>query len=276
MADSTNISENKYIPVGVYLDAGLSPADQRLIAGYKKQWEEANRIGSGDGMAAAHAAAEAVRAGSSNPYSGGADGSEFIPLGKTAGSDTTPHDSGAGDYKGYVAQKLPAAQSMEAYINALYAAQEDLALGQLRSQYEQNVLELDSAAAKIPAEYTRARNSLAGDNEITKQAFREHAAARGLSSGTGAQATLSMDNALLGGFASVSASEAAALSKIELSRASLQTAYSSNITKAIAENNLEKASALYKELVRLDEAQYTRALAQANENYRAYQAALKV
>jgi len=28
--------------------------------------------------------------------------------------------------------------------------------------------------------------------------------------------------------------------------------------------------------VRLDEAQYTRALAQANENYRAYQAALKV
>ena len=266
MADST------YTPVGVYLDAGLSSADQRLIAGYKKQWEEANRVGNQDAMDVAHAAAELIRANSANPYSGGLDGSEFIPLTKPS-SDSIISRDGAdrGGTGGYKSAQLPAAKSMAEYINAMYAAQEDLALEQLRAQYEQNVLELDSAAAKIPEEYKRARNSLSSDNEIAKSAFNERAAAHGLSSGTGTQATLSMNNALLGGLAAISTGEADALSKAELSRVQLQAAYSSNISKAIAENNLEKAAALYKELVRLDEAEYTRALAQANENYRASQ-----
>jgi len=225
-------------------------------------------------MAAAHAAAEFVRANSSYPYSGGGDGSEYNPIFTRRDNDTSFHNNITDVIDtNYAATTLPKAQSMEAYINAIYAAQEDLALEQLRSQYEQNVLELDSTATKIPSEYTTARNSASGDNEIAKSAFNERAAAHGLSSGTGTQATLSMNNALLGNLAAISGAEADAMSKVDLMRAQLQTAYSANISKAIAENNLEKAAALYKELVRLDEAEYTRALAQANENYRAYQTA---
>ena len=273
MANST------YVPTGTHFDAWLTPEEKRIVEGYQQQWVAANAAGDVLGMSAAHTAAELIRANSANPYSGGGDGSEFIPLAVPAdrnnglnGSSSERYGTGfVEENAGYKAAELPKAQSMENYINALYAAQEDLALEQLRSQYEQNVLELDSTSAKIPAEYATARNIASTDNEIVKSAFNERAAAHGLSSGTGTQATLSMNNALLGNLASISTAEADAIGKVELTRNQLKAAYSSNITKAIAENNLEKAAALYKELARLDEAEFSRALAQANENYRAYQ-----
>ena len=271
------MAEGTYTPTGTHLDAWLTAEEKRLIDGHKRQWEAANESGNAEGMAAAHAAAELVRAGSSNPYSGGGDGSEFIPLALPV--DKNDRSGGYMDghgNPGYEAATLPKAQSMEEYIKAIYAAQEDLVIEQMKSQYEQNVLELDSAAAKIPVEYTRARNSASGDNEIAKSAFNERAAARGLNSGTGTQAMLSMNNALLGSLATISSAEANALSQAELMRVQLQTAYSSNMAKAISENNLEKAAALYKELVRLDEEAFTRTLAQASENYRAYQTSAKI
>ena len=249
------MANNLYTPAATYFDTSLSSAEKNLVDS-SKPGKAVNAAGNADGMAAAHEKAELLRTKSTNQTSGG--------------SDTVRQNPDIFSV-GYRAATLPKAQSMEAYINAIYSAQEELALDRLKSQYAQNVLELDNASAKIPAEYMRARNRTSSDNEIAKSAFNERAAARGLSSGAGTQATLSMNNALLGGLASISASEADALSKVELSRMQLQTAYSSNISKAIAENNLEKASALYKELVRLDQAEYTRALAQANENYRAYQ-----
>lgn len=278
MADST------YVSTGTHHDASLNAEEKARIAECKEGWAKATAAGDTAGADAWHAKAEAIRAASATPYSGGDDGSEFnridIPSasGEAAfgGIESRGTYDGGGDKSvssGYSAAALPKAQDMQSYINEIYKAQEDLALERLRSEYEQNVLELDSKAEKIPAEYTVARNRASGDNEIAKSAFNERAAAHGINSGTGTQATLSMNNALLGGLSAIGANEANAMSELELMRAQLQTAYSGNISKALAENNLEKASALYKELVRLDEANYSRALAQANENYKAYQSA---
>ena len=252
------MADSIYTTTVPHVDAPLTAEEKKLMDGYMLQWEAANAAGNALSMAEAHAAAELIRAKSVNLPS--------VTAAKSSnGKQTVSY--------GYRAAALPKAQSMESYINAIYAAQENLALEQLRAQYEQNVLELDRASAKIPEEYAAARNSVSSNSEIAKAAFNERAAAHGLSSGTGAQATLSMNNALLGNLSSISSAEADAMSGVALSRNQLQAAYSSNISKAIAENNLEKASALYKELVRLDEAEYSRALAQANENYRAYQTA---
>lgn len=275
------MADKDYVPTGTHNDKSLNANEKALVDGYKRDWELANAAGDKAGMERAHAAAERVRANSADPYSGGLDGSEYNPLEKngtgnweydpSTGTRASGGQSGNNSVSGgYSPAKLPEAQSQEAYIKAIYDEQQELQLRQLKDQYEQNVLSLDDAAAKIPAKYDAARNMASSDNEIAKAAFNERAAAHGLSSGTGSQSTLSMNNALLGSLSSASREEAGALSDIELSRVQLQNAYSSNISKAISENNLEKAAALYKELVRLDEANYSRALAQANENYKAY------
>lgn len=66
-----------YTAKGAYFDEGLSAADKAAIGEYKKQWELAYAAGNKEAMDAAHAGAEAIRAASG--YSGGEDGSDYIP-----------------------------------------------------------------------------------------------------------------------------------------------------------------------------------------------------
>lgn len=69
---------SNYTPTGTYNDAGVSTADQAKIQAYKEQYAAAQANGDTAAMAAAHAAAEAIR-GRYN-YSGGTDGSEYNPF----------------------------------------------------------------------------------------------------------------------------------------------------------------------------------------------------
>ena len=64
----------------------------KTIDDYKKDWEAANAAGRQDLMDAAHAGAEALRAKAG--YSGGADGSEYIPIESTFSGSAT----GVGTY----------------------------------------------------------------------------------------------------------------------------------------------------------------------------------
>lgn len=65
--------------VSGYDSSYLSSSQQAQIAQYTAQWEAANASGNQAGMDAAHAAAEAIRATAN--YSGGQDGSQYIPIG---------------------------------------------------------------------------------------------------------------------------------------------------------------------------------------------------
>lgn len=65
--------------VSQYDSSYLSANQQAQIAQYTTQWEAANAAGNQAGMTAAHSAAESVR--STANYSGGADGSEYLPWG---------------------------------------------------------------------------------------------------------------------------------------------------------------------------------------------------
>lgn len=67
-----------YTPTGTYNDADVSQRAQTQINNYKQQYNDAMARGDEEGMALAHAAAEAIRA--KYGYSGGTDGSEYIQL----------------------------------------------------------------------------------------------------------------------------------------------------------------------------------------------------
>ena len=154
---------------------------------------------------------------------------------------------------------IPEARSAEKYINDMYAKQMEAQKAALRSAYEQNVNTLNQAAQKIPQQYQAARNEVAGQGEVQRQAFNEYASASGLGSGAQAQARLAIGGQTQRGLADITRAETNALQDIENQRVQLETTYRNQVQQAIANGDLEKAKALYQEFVRLDEAAQERA-----------------
>lgn len=83
-------------PAGASSNGGLSQAEQYQIERLQDQWRAANATGNTAGMEKAHAEAEAIRAKAG--YSGGEDGSAYLPLSSGAGAGPS------GGTGGYVAQ----------------------------------------------------------------------------------------------------------------------------------------------------------------------------
>lgn len=198
-----------------------------------------------------HSAAEQIRA-EGGYYSGGSDGSEYIPLQKPKGDDAP------------TAPILRGPSSQESYVNDLYDAQKRAAVASLKSAYENNRVTLDAQAEKIPAIYQQARNNTAATAEQNRAAFNEYAAASGLNSGAGGQAQLAMRNQMLGNMSSINSQEAQAKNDLETERTRLAVNYENAIAQAVAEGDLQKAQALYQEAVRVDEGLVDTSLSQAN------------
>lgn len=79
---SSGTSGGTYKPLGTYNDADLQkyyPQEWNQIQQYKNQYEESKAMGDKDGMNTAWKGAEAIR--NQHGYSGGSDGSQFIPTG---------------------------------------------------------------------------------------------------------------------------------------------------------------------------------------------------
>jgi hypothetical protein len=259
-----------YTPAGTYNDQDLNPTEKSLIRGYKEMWEKGSAANDQSMMDEAHRLAETVRAGSAMHYSGGADGSDYIGSGGTAyGTPATTVRSpasgstsaglygatGAGlyaDVNVVAAVELPHASSAADYITDMYARQREENLQSLKNAYDANVNTLESAKAMIPAEYLTARNALSAGSEIEKQSFREYASARNLGSGTGSQASLSMDNARLIGLSGISNAEAGKLAELDLQRAQTEIKYKNDIADEISRGNFAKAQQLYNDFVRVD------------------------
>lgn len=172
----------------------------------------------------------------------------------------------------YTAATLPSATSQESYINALYDANAQKQKAALEAQYDANVGALDRQAAGIPAQYDAAANQAAAQAAVSRAAFNEQAAATGLNTGTSGQAALAQNNALLGAVSEIRRNQADALNDVEAQRTALQQQYQKAIAEAIANNEADRAAALYNEAKRVDESLVSTAVNQATENYRAWQA----
>lgn len=185
----------------------------------------------------------------------GANG-QYVSTGGAGGSVSSGSSVGGGSLGiggGTSGVSGSGGNSQSALIEELYKAQQQAALAELEAAYEQNMLDLDAAAQKIPAIYQDSRNRAARDAAVAGRNFNEYAAASGLSSGAGAQTRLAMDNQLISGLSEISAQEATAMAELENQRAKTKVAYQNAVASAIAEGDLAKAEALYKEAVRMDE-----------------------
>lgn len=247
-----------YKPLGTYNDAGVSPQDKQSINALSQKYESQKQQFLADGAISAneqsaldsiHAQAEAVR--NQYGYSGGVDGSDYIKLEKEV-----------------TKSPIRSASSQADYVNQLYAAQQEAALAGLKAAYDKNTIALNAAAEKIPATYQSAKNQTAATAAQSQRAFNERAAASGISSGAGSQASLSMSNQLQSNLSNISAQQADAVKDLETQRLQLSTAYNNAVAQAVANGELEKASALYQEAVRVDNSLIAQAQAQADENYR--------
>jgi len=241
-----------YTALGTYNDADVSEQDRNKIQASKDAYAKAYTSGDTAGMAAAHSAAESVRA--PYGYSGG-DGSQYIQLNNDQPTKSTVRG--------------PASQSD--MINQMYAAQRENALAGLKAAYDQNVVDLDAAKAKIPGMYNEARNQSAAVSEQNRANFNELAAARGLNSGAGGQAALAQNIAQQNNMTKLNGQEAQANTDIETQRVKLSTAYNNAIQQAVSENDFQKAQALYNEGVRVDNALMQQSQQQAALDYQYWQ-----
>lgn len=174
---------------------------------------------------------------------------------------------GGGGGGSYTAPILPTATSQEAYIRSMYDANEQAARENLRSAYETNMAALDREAGRLPETYDTAVDAANTQAAINRLNFNEQAAMSGLNTGTGSQARLSQNNALLGNVSSIRRAQADAQADLDFQRTQMEAQYQQAIRDAVAKNDLEKAQALYQEARRVDESIVNTAINQANLNW---------
>ena len=138
------------------------------------------------------------------------------------------------------------------YINQLYDAARQQAEAALKGAYDQQVLAFDHAEAELPEQYRTARNQTSADAAVARQNLNEQLAASGLNTGASGQARLAMNIAEQGNIATLYRQQQAALDDITLQRNQAQAEYQSAIAEAIANNEMQKAQALYQEAARVD------------------------
>lgn len=138
------------------------------------------------------------------------------------------------------------------YINEIYAAAERQALAALEGAYTEQLAAFDSEAAALPGTYREAKNRAAADAAVTQQSMNERFTASGLNSGAQGQAALALGIAAQGSMAALDAEEARSLAELESRRAQVKTQYQNAVAQAIAQNEIERANALYQEAVRVD------------------------
>lgn len=137
-ATGAGSSGGTYKPLGVYNDADLqniNPQAYQLIQQYKNQYSEASKMGDTDGMNKAHDLAEQIRA--QYGYSGGGDGSQFLPNGMgytivDMANQKAESDQIIADLQNAAAQYQQQQQQQLDNISAQYEA----ALGQMQANID--------------------------------------------------------------------------------------------------------------------------------------------
>lgn len=197
-----------YTAKGTYNDADVSKADKALIETYKDQWarndelsREAKAAGNMEayaeaelGKQRAHEGAEAVR--SRYNYSGGEDGSEYIPN-QSAAVTAAGSVVGAGGYGGGGSR-----QSYADEYYSLYSAQNDALERQLAEQkaaqekaVEQAVNTLESRKTSTEAEYAELFRQLYVDRMRAQKNLDQRLAASGVTGGAAETTRLGYDTA---------------------------------------------------------------------------------
>jgi len=158
--------------------------------------------------------------------------------------------------------KLREATDQSDKLNTIYDNNYRARTAALESAYNQKNMDYDRAEQKVAPTYDTQRNDLETQYQIARHNMGERAAANGINSGTGTQIALSQQNEYLRNYGNLNRQEAAARSDLEFERAKASAAYRDAVAQALADNDVERAKALYDEAVRVDNSMVATAQAQ--------------
>ena len=202
-------------------DQTLPVSAQQQLESLSAQYDDAAERGAWQDADRLHQQAEDLRA--VYGYSGGADGTGYIPL---------------------TNQPEP---TSERYINTLYDAQNAAAQAALENAYSQSIAALDAERAAVGSTYDAAKNDAAARSAVERSNFDEYAAASGLSSGAGTQAALAYSNVLQGDLSALGAAEAAAETALDTQQSALTVQHQYELARAGQSADLDRAGALLDE-----------------------------
>ena len=186
-----------------------------------------------------------------NLYSGagsGVGGNGNVSSGGGTGGNGSVSIGGSGGLTG----GYYTARDQSDYINQLYDAAVKSAQAALEGAYKEAVLGFDASEAKIPEQYRAARNQTSADTAIQRANMNEQLAASGLNTGASGQARLAMGIAEQNAMAALNRQQQAAIDEITLQRNQARAQYESAVAQAIADNDMQRAQALYQEAQRVD------------------------
>lgn len=228
---SSSGSSGAYQPMGSYNDYGVSANDRAAIESLQKAYDDAKARGDFVGMAQAHAQAQKIR--EKYGYSGGGDGSMYIPL--EPEPDKIPQ------------MGLPVYRPQTEVLNEVLDTALERSRAALKSALDKSLLQLDAQKAKLPALYQNQANLLAAEAEKQRQQFHELAAYNGQDAGSGSQAALAMSNQYQNNMGTLRTAEANALVDTEREIVALHNDYQAKVLEALAKNEYERAAALLDE-----------------------------
>lgn len=132
-------------------------------------------------------------------------------------------------------------------INRIYDAQQAAALAALERSYNASLAGYNGAKDNINAQYYEEARKAQAQSDLERQRMNQMFNANGLANGGIGQASLAQNNALLGNLNALSTANAADLSTVDTALAKLQADYQGAVAEAIANNELERAQALYQQ-----------------------------
>lgn len=189
-----------------------------------------------------------------NIYSGGygLGASDAGVVGGGSGGGTQTNVNGAVSVGGSGSGGYYTARDQSGYINDLYDAAAEQAEAALKGAYDEAVLGFDAAEEQIPIQYRAARNQTSADAAVQRANLNEQLNASGLNTGASGQARLAMGVAEQNAMAALNRQQQAAIDEITLQRNQARVQYETAVAQAIADNDIERARALYEEAVRVD------------------------
>lgn len=198
--------------------------------------------------------------------------SSNIDLGFLDGGGPTGGNGSGGSYSSGTNGKkfevtLPWASNQSEYINQMYDNKSNAAQQGLKGAYDSNMLTLEQQQRTIEPTYQQTANQAAANAAIQNQNLNNALAANGTNTGAGSQARLAQNMNLQSNLNNINMQKAQALTDIENTRAKTQMEYQNAIQKAIADNDVERAQALYAEATRVDNSYVDVMNNQANIDY---------
>lgn len=191
-------------------------------------------------QAGAPAPAAGAGAGAAAPAGSSQTPQETAPAAPAAGGAQTP---AAGNNVANGAYSTARADA----INQMYDAQRAAREAELKNAYEQSMSGYRQAQEKLAPEYQQKANDLAVQYERQRQNFWNQAAASGINTGVSAQESLARGGEYQRDFGSLRTSEAEQQAAIERQMADREAQYQNDIAAALAENDYQRAQALYNE-----------------------------